>query len=104
MALLLAADDGGSLFLGKDFFPWIVLALGAGGTGCLALVADGKQAAPGIQDRLVNHPSRVVPIGPQVVQALDRQSHAVGCHRVLGAHPESNEPFPVIGLEPVRQD
>jgi hypothetical protein len=29
VALLLAADDGGSLFLGKDFFPWIVLALGA---------------------------------------------------------------------------
>ncbi len=27
--IVLAADDGGSLFLGKDFFPWIVLALGA---------------------------------------------------------------------------
>ncbi len=29
-AALLAQDDGGgTLFLGEDFFPWIVLALGA---------------------------------------------------------------------------
>jgi hypothetical protein len=29
-ALLVAADDGdGQLFLGEDFFPWMVLAFGA---------------------------------------------------------------------------
>ena len=53
IALLLAADDGsGALFLGEDFFPWMILAFGAAMVvgNIRALVrpaADGQRAPAG---------------------------------------------------------
>ena len=53
IALLLAADDrSGALFLGEDFFPWMILAFGAAMVvgNILALVrpaADGQRAPVG---------------------------------------------------------
>lgn len=49
---VVAQDDGGTLFLGDDFFPWIVLALGAAMVvgNVLALVrppADGASPPVG---------------------------------------------------------
>ncbi len=44
---LLLADDDGQLFLGKDFFPWVVLALGAAMVvgNVLALVRPAQPSA-----------------------------------------------------------
>lgn len=51
-ALMVAAeDDGGQLFLGEDFFPWMILAFGAamvvGNALALARPREGRRPPAG---------------------------------------------------------